>query len=147
MRRARSRGRGVAGVRWGAAWAAPARVDLRGCILPPYAYPTPCAEAALAGLADEAELAGRIDSLRAERRRVAESLQALPGITEVLPSEANFLLVRAADPADRVAAAKRGGILIRDFSWDPATPGCLRITIGSRAQNDQLLEALASESE
>lgn len=142
-----SKALGLAGARCGAALAAPAIVDLLGCILPPYAYPTPCAEAALAGLADEAELGARIDSLRAERTRVAESLQTLPGITEVLPSEANFLLVRATDPAGCVAAAKRGGVLIRDFSWDPATPGCLRITIGNRAQNDQLLEALASETE
>ncbi len=138
-----SKALGLAGIRCGVALAAPAVVDLLGCILPPYAYPTPCAEAALAGLADGPELATRIDSLRTERSRVAGSLQALPGVTEVLPSEANFLLVRVTDPAGFVDAAKSGGVLIRDFSWDPAIPGCLRITIGSRAQNDQLLEALA----
>jgi histidinol-phosphate/aromatic aminotransferase/cobyric acid decarboxylase-like protein len=60
----------------------------------------------------------------------------------VWPSEANFLLVETPTPTRLVDAARNGGILIRDFSRDPFTKDCLRITIGSVAQNDQLLAAL-----
>jgi len=133
---------GLAGIRCGALLASPAIVDLVGCILPPYAYPTPSADAALAGLGARDELEERLAILRSERRRVATALKDLPGVEQVLPSAANFILVRTAAPARLFAAAKAGGVLIRDFSWDPFTPGCLRITIGDRSQNDQLLDAL-----
>jgi len=133
---------GLAGIRCGALLASPAIVDLVGCILPPYAYPTPCADAALAGLGARDEFEERLALLRSERLRVAATLENLPGVEQVLPSQANFILIRATDPAELFAAAKAGGILIRDFSWDPFTPGCLRITIGDQAQNDQLLDAL-----
>jgi len=133
---------GLAGIRCGALLASPGIVDLAGCILPPYAYPTPCADAALAGLGATDQFAERLAVLRSERLRVAAALANLPGVEQVLPSEANFILVRTAAPARLYAAAKTGGVLIRDFSWDPFTPGCLRITIGDRAQNDQLLDAL-----
>ncbi|MDP7661074.1 MAG: aminotransferase class I/II-fold pyridoxal phosphate-dependent enzyme, partial [Gammaproteobacteria bacterium] len=107
--------------------------------------PTPCADAALAGLSADDELNQRVATLRSERQRLSAALANLPGVEQVLPSEANFVLVRASEPARLVAAAKDGGVLIRDFSWDPFTPGCLRITIGSAEQNDQLLAALAGQ--
>jgi len=139
-----SKALGLAGIRCGAALAAPAVIDLIGCILPPYSYPTPCQNAALACLAPEnrSELHDRAKTLREERERVAGTLQDMAGIERVWPSAANFLLVRASEPQQIVAAAKRGGFLIRDFSWDPHTRNCLRITIGSPDQNDRLLEAL-----
>jgi len=142
-----SKALGLAGIRCGAALASPTVIDLLSCILPPYAYPTPCAEAALAGLAAQDELKERVATLRSERQRVVAALESLAGIERVWPSAANFVLVQASEPARLVAAAKEGGVLIRDFSWDPFTSNCLRITIGDSAQNDQLLVALRSELE
>ncbi len=52
------------------------------------------------------------------------------------------MLIRAAEPERLVAAAHRGGFLIRNFGWDPHARNCLRITIGTEAQNDALLESL-----
>ncbi len=136
---------GLAGVRCGAIIAAPAIIDMLSCILPPYAFPTPSADVVLAGLVDTSGLAKRISILRAERQRVVKALKMLPGIERVLPSATNFVLVRASDATRLAKAAKAGGVLIRDFSWDTFTPGCVRITIGSPEQNDQLLEALATQ--
>lgn len=133
---------GLAGIRCGAAIAAPAVTDLLDCILPPYAYPTPSADAALTALDARANLRERVATLRSERHRVAAALRKLPGVDRVLPSASNFVFVQASEPRQLVAAAKAGGVLIRDFSWDPYTPNGLRITIGDSAQNDQLLEAL-----
>ena len=144
MLRTLSKALGLAGIRCGAAVAAPAIIELIGCILPPYSYPSPCQDAALACLAPDnrGELRARASKLREERERVAEALMNMSGIERVWPSEANFLLVRASAPAQIVAAARRGGFLIRDFSWDKFTRDCLRITIGSPVQNERLLEAL-----
>lgn len=138
-----SKAHGLAGIRCGVVMSSPAIVDLLTCILPPYAFSTPCADTALAALAARDELNERINTLCCERQRVATALKELPGIKQVLPSEANFLLVVTSNSAQLVAAAKAGGVLIRDFSWDPFARECLRITIGNREQNDQLLAALA----
>lgn len=141
-----SKALGLAGIRCGAALASPEIVDLLGRILPPYAYPTPSQDAALAcldaGFRDE--LIRRAKTIQTERDRINTELEKLPGVIRVWPSEANFLLVETADPAAFSAAAKRGGVMIRDFSADPATEGCLRITVGDPAQNDQLLTALGT---
>jgi histidinol-phosphate aminotransferase len=141
-----SKAHGLAGVRCGASLASPALIDLLACILPPYAYPTPCADAVLAALTDADTFNEHLATLRDERERVVTALEQLPGVERVLPSQANFVLLKAAEPAKLVTAAKEGGVLIRDFSWDPFTPDCLRITIGDRGQNDQLLEALANHA-
>jgi len=138
---------GLAGIRCGAALATPAIIDLLGSILPPYCYPTPCQDIATTCLAPEHrdDLAQRAAAVRAERSRFAERLRALPGIAEVWPSEANFLLLRATDPKRLVQVAHQAGFLIRDFSWDTYVPNCVRITIGTADQTNRLLEALASQ--
>jgi histidinol-phosphate aminotransferase len=115
-------------------------------VLPPYAFPSPCEAAVLAALDPAARGAAeaRQTMLVAERSRLADGLAALPAIRRVWPSEANFLLVAADEPAKLLAAAQQGGVLIRDFSDSPWTRGCLRITVGLPAENDQLLAALAT---
>lgn len=140
-----SKALGLAGTRCGALVAPAPVVEMTGCILPPYACSTPCTDAALASMAPDnrGELAEHATLLRRERARMADCLAALPGVREVWPSEANFLLVRVSEPDAFVAAAKNGGVMIRDFSWDPYTKDCMRITIGTPEQNDQLLQALA----
>lgn len=142
-----SKAMGLAGIRCGAVAAAPAVVDLLGCILPPYSYPTPSRDAALACLdpACRAELLAHAEELRTERRRLADRLERLPDVDKVWPSETNFLLVETFEPAKLVASAKKGGVLVRDFRWDPYTKNNLRITIGSPAQNDQLMAALENQ--
>lgn len=141
-----SKALGLAGIRCGAALASPQIVELLGRILPPYAYPTPSQDAALACLDPDfrGELEERAEMIRAERGRLTGALQRLPAVIRVWPSEANFLLVETADPAAMMAAARQGGVLIRDFSKNPGTEGCLRITIGEPADNDQLLAALGA---
>ena len=51
------------------------------------------------------------------------------------------------DPGAAIDAAERAGLLLRDFSKAPATRDCLRITIGTPAENDILLAALESFGE
>ncbi len=138
-----SKAHGLAGIRCGAVIAANEIINLLAGILSPYAYPTPSADAALAALAAPDNLPERLAIVRSERQRLVSALEKLDGVERILPSETNFILVQTTDPGRFVAAAKQGGVLIRDFRWDPYTPDCVRITIGNVAQNDQLLEALA----
>lgn len=142
-----SKALGLAGIRCGAALGPAEVISLLGCILPPYAYPTPCGEAALAGLAEPNGLARRIETLRQERNRVAAALEELDAVIKIWPSAANFIMAEAQDPETFYAKAAAGGFLIRDFSRNEFTPNCMRITIGEPAQNDKLLAALSVTAE
>ena len=91
-----------------------------------------------------AAFARQTAAIRAERSRLGRALQALAGL-EVFPSEANFLLVRC--PPGRAGGLfeglRRGGVLIKRLDGaHPLLADCLRITVGTPAENDRLLEVL-----
>ncbi|MBT8421731.1 MAG: histidinol-phosphate transaminase [Gammaproteobacteria bacterium] len=133
---------GLAGARCGALLGPPELVRMAGCVMPPYALAKPVIEAVQACLTPAArdEIAERVSTLRAERERVAAALSAMPGVEQVYPSEANFLLVRVSDSKRFAELAMQGGVLVRNFGWQ--VPNCLRITIGNEAQNNQLIDSL-----
>lgn len=139
-----SKAMALAGVRCGALLGDRQIVELIGCILPPYSFSAPCTAAVGLSLEQDnrALCQQRAGLIKTERARMADALSEMPGVIRVWPSDANFLLVEVRDPRQLVADAKEGGVLLRDFSWDPYLPGCVRITIGTPEQNNRLLEAL-----
>ncbi len=80
-----------------------------------------------------------------ERIRLADNLRALPGVEKVFPSDANFLLVKFTDPQATYKYLAANGIIVRDRSNQPLCEGCLRITVGTPADNDQLINALVQQ--
>jgi histidinol-phosphate aminotransferase len=85
-----------------------------------------------------------VASVVAERERVAGELGRLQGLTP-LPTEANFVWVHTERPAGDVHAGLIArGVLVRSFHHvGGRLAQHLRITIGTRAENDALLEAIA----
>ena len=94
------------------------------------------------------EMAARVRELVGERERLFAALERIDGVDPV-PSGANFLLFRVGAPGDPMTAravwerlvAHR--VLVRDFSSWPGVEGCLRVTVGTRAENDVFVAALA----
>ncbi len=92
-------------------------------------------------LADERVLAGQAAAICAERERVAAALAGRPGV-HVWPSHANFLLVRVADAAAAWEHLRLDGVLVKNVSgMHPLLANCLRVTIGTPAENDAMLAA------
>lgn len=133
---------GLAGARCGALLGPPELVRMASCVMPPYSIAKPVIEAVMTCLSPQAreEISQRVNTLREERERLADALQNMAGVEQVYPSEANFLLVRATDAQRFSTLAQNGGVLVRNFGWQ--VPNCLRVTVGDRAQNDQLIESL-----
>jgi len=75
-----------------------------------------------------------------ERDRMAAAIRGLPGV-EVLPSAANFLLLRT-ERTDVFARLLEHGVLVRDLSSAVGHPGAWRVTVGTPRENDILLVAL-----
>ena len=79
----------------------------------------------------------------ADAEAAAHTHDGRPGTPdlEVFPSVANFLLVRSS-VHDLFGRLLEHGVLVRDFSTGPGLEGCVRVTIGTRAENDAFLAAL-----
>lgn len=139
-----SKSHGLAGARCGTLLAAPEVIALARKVIPPYAITELTVEvvAPLLEPAGIAAMRGRIAALKAERERMSRALAASPLIERVWPSDANFLLVDTPS-ADEILARVRGvGLIIRDVR-QPLLPQSLRISIGTREQNDRLIGSLA----
>lgn len=110
----------------------------------PYNIPSPCQALATLALT---ELAGEIDqtcrTVVSERHRMSEALETLPGL-RLANSQANFSWFEVDGDAGGIfeALAKRG-VLVRSFhSKGGRLAHCLRVTIGTREENDAFLAAL-----
>jgi histidinol-phosphate aminotransferase len=141
-----SKAHALAGARIGALIANPAMIELGRRILPPYCLAQPTIEAALRAL-EPAELEAsraRIGALLAEREFLHHALAASPLVEHVWPSDANFLLIDCRDPDRFMQASRAGGLIVRDLRANPALPRALRVTVGTRAENQALLDSLAA---
>jgi histidinol-phosphate aminotransferase len=143
-----SKAHALAGARVGGVVADADVIALLRRLMAPYPLPTPSVAAAEAALAPAtlAVTASRIALVRAERRRMAGALATIPGVREVLPSQANFLTVRLDDAPRTYATLLARGIVVRDVSRHASLAGCLRITIGTPDENDRVLAALAEQA-
>jgi len=134
----------LAGARLGTLIAAEEIVALLRRIIPPYALPAATVEQVLAltEAPQRAMAADRIRTLLGEREAARARLARMAIVSRVFPSDANFLLVEFRDAQRALAAAKAEGLLVRDFSSAAGLANCLRISIGTPAQNERLLSAL-----
>ena len=100
---------------------------------------TLAAIAARAAVEDREYVANYVAEVIAARELACAGLREL-GI-RFFPSQANFVLFEAGERAIPIRDALRDrGILVRDRSYE--IPGCVRVTIGTRAQTERFLEEL-----
>lgn len=89
-----------------------------------------------------AKLRARAQAVVRARDQLATALSSINGVT-VYPSDANFLLVRVATDAGRVAREMLAqGVLIRNVAAPGLLANCLRITVGSPHENERCASAL-----
>ena len=133
---------GLAGVRLGYMLGQAELVAQLDKLRAPYNVSVLNAECALFALEHQAVFAQQASDIRAERERLLAQLAMLPGV-EPFPSQANMVLVRVNNAAQTFAALKAAGVLVKNVSTMHALlHNCLRLTVGTPAENDQLLKAL-----
>lgn len=143
-----SKAHALAGVRLGVAIGDAALIAVLRRCQAPYPLPAPCIERVMAalGAAEVAITRANIGRVIAERARLAAMLATSPQVLRVYPSASNFLLLRLRDAQavfDRLLAA---GIVARDVRAQPGLGDALRISVGTPAQNDRVVAALAGVS-
>ncbi|MDR2155772.1 MAG: aminotransferase class I/II-fold pyridoxal phosphate-dependent enzyme, partial [Burkholderiaceae bacterium] len=133
---------GLAGVRIGYLMGDAALIAEVDKVRPPYNVSVLNAECALFALEHTDVFAAQAQDIRAERARLLAALAGMPGVT-AYPSEANMILTRVPDAARAFDGLKARGVLVKNVSkMHPLLAGCLRLTVGSRDENTQLLAAL-----
>ncbi|MER3480425.1 MAG: histidinol-phosphate aminotransferase [Meiothermus sp.] len=131
---------GLGGIRAGYLLASPAVANVIQNLLPPFGLPAHTAAILLTVLEDPGYTQERVREVQAERERLYGALQGHP-TWGVYPSHTNFLLVRTPDAAEAYRALLERGILVRRQDHYPGLEGCIRISVGTPAENDALLEA------
>jgi histidinol-phosphate aminotransferase len=133
---------GLAGVRLGYMIGPKALVAEIDKVRPPYNISVLNYECALFALEHAEVFAAQAQDLREQRTRMLKELAALPGV-QPFPSEANMILARVPDAAKTFDGLKAHKVLIKNVSkMHPLLANCLRLTVGTAAENDQLLAAL-----
>ena len=93
------------------------------------------------GLADQDFVRDHVANIKEGRDRLAHLFREL-GL-RFWPSQTNFVLVRVGEPVKTfVEAMQRRGIQVRDSSGNPGCKGCVRITVGTPSQMDEVLPAI-----
>ena len=134
---------GLAGLRVGYLVADPAVVGALAAVRQIYSVDVLAQAVALAAVRNRELLGPVVADIVSERARLSAALAELPGV-RVWPSSANFVLARVPG-GHRTWERLRDehSVLVRDFSSTPGLEGCLRLTVGTREENDALLDALA----
>lgn len=84
----------------------------------------------------------QIDSIKEERARLLEELTKIESI-KAFPSDANFILFQASNNGEKIFKnLMENGILVRYLGAHPMLKNCLRVTIGTKVENDQFLDRL-----
>jgi histidinol-phosphate aminotransferase len=141
-----SKAHALAGARIGALIAHAELIELAKRVVPPYSLSQPTIEAALRALepGEVAASRGRIASLLEEREYLRAGLERSPLVEKVWPSHANFLFIDCRDADGFMQRSIAGGTIVRDLRSNPALPRSLRVSVGTRAQNDALLSSVTA---
>lgn len=132
---------GLAGLRIGYAIAQPGLLEALVRVRCPFNTSNVAQAAALAALDDHEHVARSLETNRRGRQQLTQGLTRL-GL-RVVPSVANFLFVELGQPAEPVAAALLDrGVIVRPLGW-MGFAEAIRISIGTPAENEALLHALA----
>ncbi len=134
---------GMAGLRIGLAVADPAVISLMSKIKYPYNINVVAQKMALAKL-DEAAKDKAVAEIVGQRFRLEKELGKCLEVRRIYSSDANFLLVRFDNPDEVYDRLLAGGVIVRNRSKVQGCEGCLRITVGTPAENDRLLRLLST---
>jgi histidinol-phosphate aminotransferase len=133
---------GLAGLRLGMAFAGQPVIDYMNRVKYPYNINTATQQLALEALSNISSVNNWTKTTVVQKDSLSEALLTLSMTEKVYPSDANFILVKMTD-ARRIYEYLSGrGIIVRDRSKVILCDDCLRITIGTPEENNQLLEAL-----
>ncbi len=133
---------GLAALRLGMAFASEEIIEVFNKVKPPYNINQATQDLAIQALDNVEQVNGWIRETVTERDALGKQLLGLDVIEWVYPSDANFILARTTQATAIYRHLVEQGIIVRDRSKVELCEGCLRITVGTPAENKTLIHEL-----
>ena len=133
---------GLAGLRVGMAFASEEIIEVMNKVKPPYNMNEASQQLALQALNNVDQVNGWIKETLAQRDKLVLSLKKFDFVLDIYPSDANFILVKTTDANGIYNFLVEKGIIVRNRSKVELCEGSIRITVGTPAENDILINTL-----
>ena len=133
---------GCAAIRLGMAFASEEIISIFNKVKYPYNVNLLTQERALQALKDPFEVDKWVKILIEERSRMIDAFKLLPICEKVFPTDANFFLAQMTDAVKIYNYLVDKGIIVRNRHRVQLCQNCLRITIGTKTENGELIAAL-----
>jgi histidinol-phosphate aminotransferase/imidazoleglycerol-phosphate dehydratase/histidinol-phosphatase len=143
-----SKSHAAAGVRCGVAVARADVSELLAKVLAPYPIPQPVVQAVMAIMApaNQVKLAEKRQDIITRRDEFAAAARDTAPVREVLPTDANYLLMIVDDADALCARAGEAGVILRNQSHQPGLANAVRVSIGTEDEMDMMLAILRGEA-
>ena len=137
-----SKAYGMAGIRLGLCYASEEVISVLNKIKPPYNVNELTQQRALQRIENIEQVQTEVIHILEEREKLAKVLSEVDCIQEIYKSDANFILAKVDDANKRYEELLKQGIVIRNRSTQPLCENTLRFTIGTKMENQRLIEVL-----
>jgi len=138
---------GLANIRLGMAYASVDIINILNKIKYPYNVNGVTQQIALDALNNESQKNAFVEQILEERENLRSELNKLDSVRNIYHSDANFLLIKVSEAGDIYNYLIRNLVIVRDRSNVALCDNCLRITVGTKLQNERLLELLKNYGE
>lgn len=133
---------GLAGIRLGIAIATPEVIDFMMKVKAPYNVNKLTSKTAIKAFSYENAMKARIEQIIEEREKVISNLESVEAVEHIYPSDANFVLFRIPDAEKVYQQLADKGVIVRYRGNEPHCENCLRLTIGTKTENERFFDAL-----
>ncbi len=139
-----SKAYGMAGIRLGVCYASAEIIAILNRIKPPYNVNELTQLKAINRLEQVNAVENEIKRIVLERDQLIEALKTISFISEIYPTDANFVLVKVDDANKRYSQLIEKGIVIRNRTTQALCENTLRLTVGTSKENKKLIDSLKS---
>lgn len=139
-----SKAYGMAGIRLGICYASEEIISVLNRIKPPYNVNELTQQKAIAQLEQNDITKQQVLAILSERDVLIDKLSEISFISQIYPSDANFILAKVDDANKRYNELIEKGIVIRNRTTQPGCENCLRFTVGTPKENEILIDTLKS---
>lgn len=135
---------GCAAIRLGMAFASKEIIELFNKVKYPYNVNLLSQRQALEELNNTEAVTKWVSLILSERKHMIQAFRELPSCIEVYPTDANFFLAKMTDAQGIYNYLVEKGIIVRNRTRVTLCKDCLRVTIGTKTENAELMSALRS---
>ena len=131
----------MAGLRIGILYASNEIISVLNKIKPPYNINSLSQETAIKKLLQNS-LSTQVKKILVQKKKIIETLSRCEFVKNIYPSDANFILIKVDNANFRYQQFLDNGVVVRNRSNQPLCDNCLRISIGTKEETEQVIELL-----